>query len=92
MLSWLNFIKNLHMSKKKKNSSSTPKLDLHGVKHQNVESLVEDYVLQTTPPMRIVTGNSAAMKNIVIAVLKKHDYKFQDGDFFSSGCILILSE
>lgn len=68
-----------------------PELDLHGVKHADASIIVEDYVLLSTPPVRIITGNSNAMKDIVRTVLRKHDYKFQDGDFFN-GCIVVWSE
>ena len=38
-------------------------LDLHGIKHQDVQILVEDWVLvhQTEVPLRIICGNSAKM-------------------------------
>lgn len=74
-----------------KNKSSTPQLDLHGVKHSDAEAIVEEFVLLSTMPVRIITGNSNAMKDIVRAVLRKHDYKFQDGEFFD-GCITVWSE
>ena len=49
-------------------------LDLHGIKHQDVQILVEDWVLvhQTEVPLRIICGNSAKMIQLVDEVLQKH--------------------
>ena len=35
----------------------TKTLDLHGVKHVDVERLVENFVLLNEPPLTIITGN-----------------------------------
>ena len=40
-------------------------LDLHGIKHSEVDRLVENFVLLNETPMRIITGNSDRMINIV---------------------------
>lgn len=79
------------MGRKKKSNNSTPELDLHGVKHADVEVAVEDFVLLRNPPIKIVTGNSTAMKNLVKKALDKHNYKYLDGEFYH-GCIMVLSE
>lgn len=54
------------------------KLDLHGVKHADVEIKVEDFVMnnQYRTPVSIITGNSDTMKNKVIKVLEEHDFKW----------------
>ena len=33
-------------------------LDLHRMKHEDVDRLVENFVLLNEPPMKIITGNS----------------------------------
>lgn len=76
------------MGRKKGNNSSTPELDLHGVKHADAEILVEDYVLMRTPPVRIITGNSNAMQAIVSKVLKRHNYVFT----VYTGIVVVWSE
>lgn len=40
-------------------------LDLHGVKHEDVERLVENFVLLNEPPITIICGNSDKMIGIV---------------------------
>lgn len=64
--------------RRKKKTYSTPELDLHGVKHKDVEVTVEDFVLVKTPPIKIITGNSKKMRSIVKKTLQKHGYEFSD--------------
>ena len=65
----------------------TKKLDLHGVRHNEVDRLVENFVLLNEPPLDIVTGNSQRMQEIVINVLVTHDIGYEKWD---NGCIKIL--
>ena len=53
-------------------------LDLHGIKHENVDRIVENFVLLNKPPLTIITGNSHKMKDIVEDVLKRHSVKFEE--------------
>tara|TARA_B100000073_G_C23525103_1_gene489646 strand:- start:98 stop:313 length:216 start_codon:yes stop_codon:yes gene_type:complete len=55
-------------------------LDLHGIKHADVQILVEDWVLvhQTEVPLRIICGNSAKMIQLVDEVLtQKLDIEYR---------------
>ena len=52
-------------------------LDLHGVKHQDVDRLVENFVLLNKPPMEIITGHSDKMPELVRDVLDRHDIKWE---------------
>ncbi len=65
----------------------TKTLDLHGVKHEDVDRLVENYVLLNNPPMDIITGNSQRMQEIVIKCLLRHSIKFVRWD---SGVLKVL--
>ncbi len=69
-----------------------PPLDLHGITHLEVQTLVEDYVLlnQAYLPLQIITGNSKGMQNRVTKCLKEHDFKYQIGDAFNKGYIAVL--
>jgi|14BtaG_2_1085337.scaffolds.fasta_scaffold01402_9 hypothetical protein len=55
----------------------THNLDLHGVRHYEVEELVEDFILmnQDKIPLRIVCGNSQRMIDIVNSVINRIDCK-----------------
>ena len=46
-------------------------LDLHGIRHDDVERLVENFVLLNEPPLTIITGNSDRMSDIVTDKLSK---------------------
>ena len=65
----------------------TKTLDLHGVKHVDVERLVENFILLNEPPLIIITGNSQRMNEIVINKLMVNDINF---DRWGSGKIKIL--
>ena len=65
--------------------TNVPTLDLHGVKHEDVIPVVEDYILlwdYRVPAFtgKIITGNSTKMRVLVESTLRKHkfDYKFLD--------------
>jgi len=53
-----------------------PTLDLHGVRHHQVDRLVENFVLMNDMPVRIITGNSPAMQSLVREVLERYDLKY----------------
>ena len=40
-------------------------LDLHGVKHEDVDRIVENFVLLKTSPLTIICGNSDRMIGLV---------------------------
>ena len=55
----------------------TKRLDLHGVKHEDVDRLVENFILMNNPPMRIITGNSERMMELTLDVLNRHDFLWE---------------
>jgi hypothetical protein len=55
----------------------TKRLDLHGVKHEDVDRVVENFVLMNNPPMRIITGNSEKMTLMTLDVLNRHDFLWE---------------
>ena len=48
--------------------------DLHNKRHSEVERIVEDILDFNPPPVKIITGNSDKMKQLVIAVVKKFGF------------------
>ena len=52
-------------------------LDLHGVRHEEVDRLVENFILLNEPPLRIITGNSDEMRELVGNVLKRHKISWE---------------
>ena len=53
------------------------KLDLHGVKHEDVERLLENIILLNAPPLKVITGNSDYMRSILEKFCLKHDVIFE---------------
>ena len=55
-------------------------LDLHGVRHSDVEVAVEDFVLtnQQQLPLIGICGNSSKMIDIVSNTLKKMEINFEE--------------
>lgn len=49
-------------------------LDLHNKRHSEVERIVEDFLIFNPPPVKIITGNSDKMKQLVIDVVKKFGF------------------
>jgi len=55
------------------------KLDLHGIKHKDVEHKLDQFFFWERPGYKqytVVTGNSHQMKNIVTKWLDKHEYHY----------------
>ncbi len=69
--------------------SDIPTLDLHGVKHHKVEHMVEDFVLVNETPMRIITGNSTSMHDIVQEVLGRHDLQCDYENHWNLGAVIV---
>ena len=65
----------------------TNRLDLHGVKHEDVDRLVENFVLMNSPPMRIITGNSEKMTMLTLDVLNRHDFEWER---WANGYVVVL--
>ena len=55
----------------------TQQIDLHRVKHEEAKGLIEDYILQNSLPIRIITGHSSRMREIVIATLIEHGFEYE---------------
>jgi hypothetical protein len=70
-------------------------LDLHGVKHENVALIVEEWAIMWDYRVlgfqgKIITGNSTKMKTLAVSVLKKHKFDYQimgDGSILVTGTI-----
>tara|TARA_B100000287_G_C20220503_1_gene617833 strand:+ start:216 stop:416 length:201 start_codon:yes stop_codon:yes gene_type:complete len=62
-------------------------LDLHGIRHHDVDRLVENFVMMKQPPMKIITGNSDRMIELVVKVLNRYEIDYER---FRPGQITIL--
>ena len=62
-------------------------LDLHGKRHEDVDRIVENFILLSEVPSKIITGNSDKMVELVVEVLDRCDIKYER---FKPGQITIL--
>lgn len=62
---------------------SNPELDLHGIRHHEVDAMVENFVFkhQYELPALIMCGNSNEMIKIAKETLERIDCKFDDARF-----------
>ena len=67
-------------------------LDLHGVKHHEVDLIVENfiYLKQEEIPLTIICGNSTKMVEIVKEVLERLCSDFREGDGSEYGQIKVF--
>ena len=52
-------------------------LDLHGVRHEEVERLLENFILLNNPPLTIITGNSDYMRAALENFCIKHKVTYE---------------
>jgi len=64
-------------------------LDLHGVRHAEAKILIEDFLALNELPLRIITGQSLAMQEIVKELLSS-EMKWQYESDWNLGSMIIL--
>ena len=52
-------------------------LDLHGVRHEEVERLLENFILLNKPPLKVITGNSDYMRRTLESFCSKHHISYE---------------
>ena len=75
-------------------NSKIPALDLHGVAHEDVESLCHEFVnfhWGSDRELHIITGHSVKMTNLVSRVLKLYDVEIILGDPRNCGYLRVLT-
>ena len=55
-------------------------LDLHGIRHYDVDRFVENFLLMNELPLTIITGNSEFMRNKVLDKCKQFEYYCEQWD------------
>jgi hypothetical protein len=64
-------------------------LDLHGVRHEDAEFKIHRFIYRASFPCKIITGHSAAMKDIVNSVIKEYDLKSHYENYVNNGCLVV---
>ena len=52
-------------------------LDLHGIRHEEVERLLENFILLNEPPLKVITGNSDYMRGALEKFCNKHKISYE---------------
>ena len=67
-------------------------LDLHGIRHHEVDLIVENFIFlnQHLFPLTIICGNSSKMLHLVVKVLERHSINYYSGEGFDYGKIRVL--
>ena len=55
-------------------------LDLHGIRHYDVDRFVENFLLMNELPLTIITGNSEFMRDKVKEKCKQFEYHCEQWD------------
>ena len=68
-------------------------LDLHGLSLEEVWDVVENFVLMNSEelPLKIITGNSDRIKELVTGVLDSYDYVYET-PAHNGGEIIVLED
>ena len=68
------------------------KLDLHGIRHEDVPDMVENFVLQYQEdmPLEIVYGNSPPMRSLVEQCLEGMGFSYNEGYQSPYGRLLVV--
>ena len=67
-------------------------LDLHGVKHSQVDEVTRSFLNFIELPCQIVTGNSVKMKDIVCAVVEEYEWFCYEKDSYNYGTLIIVEK
>ena len=67
-------------------------LDLHGMYHDAVQRQVENFVLLNESPVRIITGHSSRMKELVMAIVERHDFDYHYERYINYGSLIITEK
>lgn len=67
-------------------------LDLHGVKHSQVDEVTRSFLNFIELPCQIVTGNSTKMKDIVCAVVEEYEWFCYEKDSYNYGTLIIVEK
>jgi hypothetical protein len=67
-------------------------LDLHGMYHSAVERHVENFVLLNDTPLKIITGDSARMKELVFQILERHNFRYYPENYTNFGAFVVVNK
>ncbi len=75
----------------KKSKSRKNEIDLHGIKHQEIEQILINKIeslWNTNTTLSIITGNSGMMKSIVTKILEEYNLVYYVS-YFNDGVLCV---
>lgn len=67
-------------------------LDLHAIKHHDVDDRVRCFLNFANLPVKIVTGRSQQMRSIVISVIEEYGYSYSYESAYNFGSLVVCEE
>ena len=67
-------------------------LDLHGIKHRNVDEVTRKFLNFVGLPCQVITGNSDEMKAIVIKIIKEYEWFCYEKDSYNHGTLIVTEK
>jgi len=67
------------------------RLDLHGIKHEEAEVLVYNFLFSNDLPVKVITGKSEPMQNIVKKIVGENGMGWHYERSSNFGCLIVTS-
>lgn len=67
------------------------RLDLHGIKHEEVEVLVYNFLFSNDLPVKVITGKSEPMQRIVKKIIGEYGLGWHYENVCNFGCIVVTN-
>ena len=67
------------------------RLDLHGVTHEKAETLVYNFLFNNNLPVKVVTGKSEPMQNIVKKIVGENGMGWHYERSSNFGCLVVTN-
>jgi len=67
------------------------RLDLHGVTHEKAEALVYNFLFSNDLPVKVITGKSEPMQNIVKKIIGENGMGWHYERSSNFGCLIVTS-
>jgi|TARA_R110000824_G_scaffold219638_1_gene406611 hypothetical protein len=67
------------------------RLDLHGIRHEEVEALVYNFLFSNDLPVKVITGKSEPMQKIVKKIVGENGMGWHYERSINFGCLIVTN-
>lgn len=64
-------------------------IDLHGVRHEDVEDKLIEFFAFTDPPFRVITGHSEFMQEVARKIVNTFEYSCHGESDYNLGSLIV---